>query len=698
MRKELNSRSWRSRLVAIVGAGAIATSGLIGVGAALNPAAAAPVPKLTGLKVTGWGMKSITVAWNNSGRGSYQQVQYCISGNASSCKEIKTGSGASTYTVTNLTHGKTYRFQVRAVNADGGNWSDPVYQKAGLPGKPGTPTATAGNTTAQVSWATSRNLAALNGYTLYTYNSAGTAIKSQNVAWKDASLTTANVTGLANGTAYKFAVIAKNEYGSAPLSAFSGTVTPKAVPGAPTNVALTPGNKQVTVTWAAPASGGSAITGYNVQIQRDGDLGWSDIRQASASGFVWNGLKNGETVLVRVQARNAVGAGTFGYSEAATPVGPPEKVSQPIGEGKVESAQVTWVEPDNGGSPVTGYDVRWRYLDEPENTYHDGPSTDAGTRSVDVTGLTSAKEVAFSVRAKNDLGEGDWSDTSEYVKVLSAPASSPKDVKATAGQNSITVSWLPGDPNGTPIAGYEARVSCDGGKNWTTVRVPVNQYAHTFTGLPGGKTCTTQVRALSGDPGANNSEWVDVSKNVAPIAQPAPGATKVTALKWTSTRTMRVNVQAPAKATSLEVRTAAGSSTSFGAWKRISKSTKTLSYSPGSTGITIQVRACTEQCSAASTVVAKYSPRASAASKKLTQVAGTITQSGQQQVFFQNRKSGQWRVKSGSRAGGSWRAGSPSVVTARPGMVFQLRTKNKKAHSTVQVLANGSYRGTAKGK
>lgn len=677
----------------------MATTGVVAVGAVASPASAAPAPKLTGLKVTGWGMKSITVAWNNSGRGSYQQVQYCISGNASSCKEIKTGAGASNYTVTNLEHGKTYRFQVRAVNADGGVWSDPVYWKAGLPGKTGTPQASAGNASAQVTWSTSRNLAALNGYTLYTYNSAGTSIKSQNVAWKDASVTSATVTGLSNGTGYKFKVIAKNEYGSNPATDFSNTVTPSAVPGAPTNLKVTPGSKQVVVSWSPGNNGGSAITGYNVQVKR-GTGNWQEFVATTGTTATVGNLKNGEPVMIQVQAKNKNGAGFFAISDEVTPIGTPEQVTKPHAAGDVASAKVFWVAPDNGGTPITSYDVQYAY-EEPGQTDHSWTELGNFSGSADsatATNLTTGKKVVFRVRANNAQGNGAYSDTSDPVEVMKEKAPAPKNVSAKAALNAITISWTPGAPNGTVIKGYEAQVSCDGGKNWTTKAVGPNVHEATFTGLPGGVACKTRVRAIAED-GGPASDWIQLGKDVAPIAQAAPGAVSVSDLAWTSNSSMRVNIKAPAKATKLQVRTAAGASTNYGAWKNLSKATTRLAYSPGSTGISIQVRACTETCSPAATIVAKLSARNTKTAKQMPQVAGTITNGARQTIFFRNSKKVQWRVQpSGSRTSG-WKTSAPKTYTVtRPGMSFNMRTTNKKVTAKIKVLTNGTYQGSVKGK
>src|SRR5207302_504393 len=72
--------------------------------------------------------------------------------------------------------------------------------------------------------------------------------------------------GLTNRTSYPFTVTAKNAVGPGPASTPSNAVTPTAPtpPDAPTAVTATAGNASATVTWTAPANGGSPITSYTV--------------------------------------------------------------------------------------------------------------------------------------------------------------------------------------------------------------------------------------------------------------------------------------------------------------------------------------------------------------------------------------------------------------------------------------------------
>jgi uncharacterized protein (TIGR02145 family) len=111
------------------------------------------------------------------------------------------------------------------------------------------------------------------------------------------------VTGLTNGTAYTFTVIATNAAGNSPASSASNSVTPSTVPGSPTIGTAIEGDAQASVTFTAPVSnGGSAITGYTVT-----SIPGSFTGTGTASPITVTGLTNGTAYTFTVIATNANG-------------------------------------------------------------------------------------------------------------------------------------------------------------------------------------------------------------------------------------------------------------------------------------------------------------------------------------------------------------------------------------------------------
>jgi len=124
------------------------------------------------------------------------------------------------------------------------------------------------------------------------------------------------VTGLTNGTAYTFTVVAVNCQGPGTSSAASNSVTPITIPSAPTSVFAVAGNTQATISFTGSANnGGSSITGYTVTSSPSGLTA-----TGSSSPITVTGLTNGTAYTFTVVATNA--AGNSVPSDPSDPVTP----------------------------------------------------------------------------------------------------------------------------------------------------------------------------------------------------------------------------------------------------------------------------------------------------------------------------------------------------------------------------------------
>ena len=100
---------------------------------------------------------------------------------------------------------------------------------------------------------------------------------------------------------------------------FLAVTTAPTVPAAPQSLTATPGNGQVALSWAAPASdGGSAITKY--QVSEGNGANWTDVGLNTSHTFT--GLTNGTAYTFKVRAVNSVGNGAEA-SVSATPTSTP---------------------------------------------------------------------------------------------------------------------------------------------------------------------------------------------------------------------------------------------------------------------------------------------------------------------------------------------------------------------------------------
>lgn len=194
-------------------------------------------------------------------------------------------------------------------------------------------------------------------------------------------------------------------------------------PGAPrltVRIEESSDGRTLVATWLPPSDdGGSPITGYEVTITRPGRTFGPYDKSASARSHRLNRLRDNTTYTVLVAAENEFGRGRPARESIRTPQTvrtPPDTGSEPPGAPRLsvridESSDggtlvASWSPPANdGGSPITGYQIRFNTYDPPAATFgwYDEP---ASARSYEFSELRDDTTYAVSVRAKNIHGTG----------------------------------------------------------------------------------------------------------------------------------------------------------------------------------------------------------------------------------------------------------------------------------------------------
>ena len=138
-------------------------------------------------------------------------------------------------------------------------------------------------------------------------------------------------------------------------------------PGRPSSVEVVARDRAVDVSWRAPVSGGSEITGYQIDHREisgdEGDEVWNTaVVTGSARGATIEGLRNGVAHHFRIAATNEVGVGLHSLTTSAAPISAVEVVEV---EGLVATAgdsfvDLAWSTPD--AQEVVSYTVV--YFDE----------------------------------------------------------------------------------------------------------------------------------------------------------------------------------------------------------------------------------------------------------------------------------------------------------------------------------------------
>lgn len=228
------------------------------------------------------------------------------------------GFAAAAYTFTGLDPDTTYDLAIEAVNAAGASpMSDPVtvttLAGAFVPTAPTITHLAPAYDAITVHWSPSLpNGSAITGYSVYGAPHGDTLTLLDTV---DADVLTYEAAVGTPGAQWDFQVSAVNGVGESTRSAVSSTST-TAGPSTPTLVVTGAATTSLTVRWAAPASGGSPITGYRLYIAPSGDpLTLDATVAAGVTIHTFTGLDPDTDYDLAVAAVNADAA-----SDTSTPV------------------------------------------------------------------------------------------------------------------------------------------------------------------------------------------------------------------------------------------------------------------------------------------------------------------------------------------------------------------------------------------
>ena len=356
----------------------------------------------------------VALSWDSASSGGtaitkWQYRQSEAGGGYGSWTDIAdSGPATTSHVVTGLDNGTSYTFQVRAVSQVG--TGAPISSGAATPGTvPAAPSVNAarGNGQVDLSWTagTAAGAAATTGW----------QVRTDDGEWMDvdgADTSSYSVTGLMNGTAYTFEVRAVNSFGAG--EAGSASATPATTPSAPAVSAMR-GDGSTSVSWTAGDDGGSAVTGWQVQVNGGG---WSDVMADTMSLSV--DTDDGTAYTIEVRGVNDVGEGAAGSASVeagSTPAAP--TVTATGGNGSIT---VSWTAGDDGGSSINAWHYRMKVS---IGDYGDWNEASADTMSVTLSDLGSGTGVlsyTFQVRGVNGVGEGAAGTSNEASPVEAEPA------------------------------------------------------------------------------------------------------------------------------------------------------------------------------------------------------------------------------------------------------------------------------------
>ena len=321
--------------------------------------------------------------------------------------------------------------------------------------------------------------------------------------------------GRQNGATYHYLVTALSQYGEGdPTEVLSAT--PGTLPGPPREVRLSPGNRQVAISWMRPADdGGRTVLSYMIHYGESLLVPELPIAVRGQETAVVSGLKNGHRYAFAVAAVTVLGEGTPSAPLDVTPFVLP---SAPTGlEPSVgpEGVLLTWGPPlETGGGEPLSYRI-----------YRGSPSGEALPigQPTDLlafldTGVEARTTYLYQVQAVSVFGNGTLCDA---VSVTVSRVPGPVvGLLARAGDGEVELSWgMPSDDGGSPVIGYELLRGTAEGRLEVVGRLGL---APNWTDgeLQNGVRYLYAVAALNGIGSGNLSRTV----NATPLRVPLPVA------------------------------------------------------------------------------------------------------------------------------------------------------------------------------
>ncbi|HCB37722.1 MAG TPA: hypothetical protein DEP66_05890, partial [Acidimicrobiaceae bacterium] len=314
-----------------------------------------------------------------------------------------------------------------------------------------------------------------------------------------------SVSGLENIRRYAFKIRAVNDLGAGAESVVVSALTAGA-PGKPTGLSARVFSRGVLLKWDRTTdTGGVALRGYDIRYRTTGEYAtnaWADIGiyNPNSPGVRLSGLAVDVEHFFQVRAVNQAGvAGRPSDEISATPGLAPETPAEFTVTSSVAPVRVEWVVPAAGTHPITRYGLHWANQPRASSRFNvDVDNPPAGLDSASLPLLENGVAQFLSIEACSVVG---CSDRSEEITVtpISTPEA-PAGLTATAGVESVELSWTAAYDNGGEIDYYEVRFAADAAAIaaavWNRISGSgADTTSHTEDGLAVGPAYIFQVRA-----------------------------------------------------------------------------------------------------------------------------------------------------------------------------------------------------------
>eukprot|EP00111_Clytia_hemisphaerica_P021271 TCONS_00062616-protein len=467
----------------------LGASGWSNISVDISTGEGVPSSKPRGLIVTAPARQTLEIKWIPPPRDTWNsdsvKYQFLIHPKAQDLKKISrdqyhvlTDNEATSYAASGLQRFTMYNVTMRLFNNKGyGPWSKHIFFRTSEDYPSGYPM----NVRADVQSASSvlvkwgpvpedqRN-GFIIGYKVF-YELKGFPTTEMFEDFPGNTTFSGTITKLNGYTDYEFRVMAYTKVGGLLKSPPVTRKTFEGKPGKPTNVRFIDVNYQyVQLEWDPPLNPNGRLSRYRVNYRQKGSSGdWTQVpvstfnpRSARVNGMVFNRVYE-----FKIEATNSIGWGepaieevlvTTERSVAQSPV----ILAIPSTSIRHTSVIVEWRARFDGNAPIRGYNLQFnKDLTGWQNYKHGIPPVENIGRDInklEVLYLKPGMKYQFRVRAINDLGYSDWSESSRSVRTIqNEQKGAPRNVRVTKKTpTTLTIAWeRPEELDlSSPIAGY----------------------------------------------------------------------------------------------------------------------------------------------------------------------------------------------------------------------------------------------------
>jgi hypothetical protein len=440
-------------------------------------------PVISNVMATNITNTSATITWTTD-QASSSLVNFGTTNGYGSSSTLDTTLVTShSVTLTGLTLGTTYDFDVVSANAGAMSAAsgNSTFMTTSVVSSPpvitNVATTNLTSTSVTVTWTTDQPSSSLVNYgTTMGYGSSST-LNTTLVTSHSVTLS-----GLAASTAYDFDVVSANaaaQSTTSPNSTFSTLASTATPPQVGYVVAWGVNNSNATVTWSTDVFANTQLA-YGTTMAL-GQLSPLQTAMTQSHGVVLSGLISGTTYYYQAQSTGANGA--TGYSTVMSftttgtaPAGPPVISNVLVSNVTNTSATITWTT-DQASSSLVNFGTT--------NGYGSSSTLDTTlvtSHSVTLTGLTLGTTYDFDVVSANAGAMSATSGNSTFMttSVVSSPPVITNVATTNLTSTSVTMTWTTDQPSSS-LVNYGTTMSY--GSSSTLNTTLVTSHSVTLSGL-----------------------------------------------------------------------------------------------------------------------------------------------------------------------------------------------------------------------